>query len=79
MESNSVNNLERTQGTFLPSLVHIGLAVWEKMFKEIDDDTRGTADTGLPQKLPLNTTCSGELELTKRKYSNLKETSSQFF
>ena len=32
--------LKRTsQGTFLPSLVQIGLAVWEeKMFKEIVDD-----------------------------------------
>ena len=31
--------LKRTsQGTFLPSLVPIGPAVWEKMFKEIVDD-----------------------------------------
>ena len=30
-----------TQGTFLPSLVQIGNAVWEElMFKEIIDDAR---------------------------------------
>ena len=30
-----------SQGTFLPSLVQIGPAVWEEeMFKEIVDDTR---------------------------------------
>ena len=36
--------LKRTsQGTFLPSLVQIGPAVWEeKMFKEIVDDARRT-------------------------------------
>ena len=36
--------LKRTsQGTFLPSLVQIGPAVWEeKMFKEIVDDGRRT-------------------------------------
>ena len=27
-----------TQGTFLPSLVHIGPVVWELIFKEIVDD-----------------------------------------
>ena len=35
--------LKRTsQGTFLPSLVQTGPAVWEKMFTEIVDDTRQT-------------------------------------
>ena len=40
--------LKRTsQGTFLPSLVQIGPAVWEeKMFKEIVDDARRTMDDG---------------------------------
>ena len=31
-----------SQGTFLPSLVQIGPAVWEEMFKEIVDDARRT-------------------------------------
>ena len=31
-----------SQGTFLASLVQIGPAVWEKMFKEIVDDRRRT-------------------------------------
>ena len=36
-----------TQGTFLPSLVQIGPAVWEElMFNEIVDDARRTTDTG---------------------------------
>ena len=40
--------LKRTsQGTFLPSLVQIGPAVWEvKMFKEIVDDARCRTDDG---------------------------------
>ena len=40
--------LKRTSlGTFLPSLVQIGPAVWEeKMFKEIVDDTRRTTEDG---------------------------------
>ena len=40
--------LKRTsQGTFLPSLVQIGPAVWEeKMFKEIVDNVRRTKDEG---------------------------------
>ena len=48
METNSVNNfLKRTsQGTFLASLVQTGQAVWEKMFKEIVDDTWQTQDNG---------------------------------
>ena len=39
--------LKRTsQGTFLPSLVQIGPAVWEeKMFKEIVDNAQRTTDT----------------------------------
>ena len=38
--------LKRTsQGTFLPSLVQIGQAVWEEMFKEIVDDARRTTHT----------------------------------
>ena len=42
--------LKRTsQGTFLPSLVQIGPAVWEeKMFKEIVDDARQMTDTSPP-------------------------------
>ena len=42
--------LNRTSyGTFLPSLVQIGPAVWkEKMFKEIVDDARQTTDTSPP-------------------------------
>ena len=36
-----------SQGTFLPSLVQTGPAVWEeKMFKEIVDDARRTLDDG---------------------------------
>ena len=31
-----------SQGTFLPSLVQIGQAIWEKMFKEIVDDAQRT-------------------------------------
>ena len=38
-------SLKRTsQGTFLPSLVQICPAVWEKMFKEIVDNTQWTQD-----------------------------------
>ena len=42
--------LKRTsQGTFLPSLVQIGPAVWEeKMVKEIVDDAQQTTDTSPP-------------------------------
>ena len=41
--------LKRTsQRTFLPSLVQIGPAVWEEMFKEIVDDARQTTDTSPP-------------------------------
>ena len=29
-----------SQGTFLPSLVQIGPAIWEKMFKETADNAR---------------------------------------
>ena len=40
-----------SQGTFLPSLVQTGSAVWEeKMFKEIVDDGRRT--TGVPKSSP---------------------------
>ena len=36
-----------SKGTFLPSLVQIGPAVWEeKMFKEIVDAARCTTDDG---------------------------------
>ena len=39
--------LEASQGTFLPSLVQIALAVWEKkMFKEIVEDTQQTRTNG---------------------------------
>ena len=56
--------LKRTSlGTFLPSLVQNGSAVWEEnMFKEIVDHARRTTDTGPPKKLPLCTLCSGELK-----------------
>ena len=42
--------LKRTsQGTFLPSLVQIGPAVWEeKMFKEIVDNARRMTDESPP-------------------------------
>ena len=41
--------LKRTScGTFLPSLVQIGPAVWEEMFKEIVDDARRMTDTSPP-------------------------------
>ena len=42
--------LKRTsQGTFLPSLVQIGQAVWEeKMFKEIVDNAQQMTDTSPP-------------------------------
>ena len=55
--------LKRTsQGTFLPSLIQIGSAVWEeKMFKEIVDDTRPTP--GDPKSSPM--LCSGELKMGK--------------
>ena len=33
-----------SQGTFLPSLVRFGLAVWEMLFKEIVEDARWTMD-----------------------------------
>ena len=37
--------IKRTsQGTFLPSLVQIGPAVWEEKFKEIVDDARRTPE-----------------------------------
>ena len=53
-----------SQGTFLPSLVQIGPAVWEEtMFKEIVDEARHTTDTGQPLKLPLSMLCSGELKI----------------
>ena len=49
--------LKRTSvGTFLPSLVEIGPAVWEeKMFKKIVDDARQTTDDGhiITLKAPL--------------------------
>ena len=47
--------LKRTsQGTFLPSLVQIGEAVWEeKMFKEIVDDARRTTRHITTLKAPL--------------------------
>ena len=52
-----------SEGTFLPSLVQIGPAVWEeKMFKEIIHDARQTTDTSPPLKLPLSTLSSGELK-----------------
>ena len=35
-----------SQGTFLPSLVQIDPAVWDKMFKEIVDDARWASDDG---------------------------------
>ena len=70
--------LKRTsQGTFLPSLVQTGPAVWkENMFKEIVDNARQTTGDsrrttqdgqqtthrGPPEKLPLSTLCSGELK-----------------
>ena len=55
--------LKRTaQGTFLPSLVYNGPAVWEKMVKEIVDDAQRTTDTSPPYKLPLSMLCSGELK-----------------
>ena len=60
--------LKRTsQGTFLPSLVQIGPAVWEeKMFKGIVDDARWTKDTSPPLNLPLSTSCSGKLKMTPK-------------
>ena len=55
-----------SQGTFLPSLVQIGPAVWEeKILKEIVDDAWRTTDTAPPKKLPLSTLCSGELKTNK--------------
>ena len=42
-----------SQGTFLPSLVQIGPAVWEeKMFKEIIDELRRKQTPGDPKSSP---------------------------
>ena len=51
--------LKRTyQGTFLPSLVQIGRAVWEKMFKEIADDGHQVILNPFPNKPWFLRVCS---------------------
>ena len=60
--------------TFSPSLVQIGPAVWEEMFKEIVDDTQCTTDTSPPLML-----CSGELKTLREKKKMLLTSNFPFF